>query len=247
MNLPEVIKQRLEVTQNSFQKNSDAFQSWNETAAQTAKEAINRLTSTTEQTKQYVENTVQTTIGSSIGDWFAEHPGFLKILQFLNWGVNHPILSIILIVFALALIFSLVKAVVKLIEGIGLSILQIPFKLIQSGLKYLYIFLKEAIKWVLSKFNLIEKQQINQSNSQQNLNFISIQKINQKTNLDKQQRLSEITIRLSEIQQEQNELLAEASSILNSDIIPQEIISSEIGLDKIDNLDIKLQNNNQYL
>lgn len=163
----------------------------------------------TGQIKNTASDAVQTAINSSLNDWLVDHPAVLRVVQLLAWGTNHPILSLVIVLFAIAIAFSLIKAIGSIFEKAWLSILQAPLKFGQL----LIIFTSQS----LGKFgsliinplsgNKTAKLSIIPSNLQSNFEF------NQQT----KQRLLEISNRLEEIQTEQNELLKEATAILNWD------------------------------
>ncbi|MBD1944104.1 hypothetical protein H6F50_17350 [Coleofasciculus sp. FACHB-712] len=153
-----------------------------------------------------MSNPIQTAIASSINEWLQAHPSVLRLLQVFIWATNHPIVSLVVLLFAIAIAGSLIKAVGRLIETTSLSILKAPFKLIQLlfGVSFQSI----------SKFGgLAFKQLTGAKNAEipalQNSNSHSIEK-------DKHQRLVEISSRLEAIQKEQNELLQEVAVILAS-------------------------------
>lgn len=173
------------------------------------KNAVEQTLQTTGQIKSTTSDAIQTAISSSLSDWLVEHPAVLRIVQLLAWGTNHPILSLVILLFAIAIAFSLIKAIGSIFEKAWLSILQAPLKLGQ----FLIIFSSQS----LGKFgslminpliaNKNAELSIIPSNLQSNFEFT------QKT----KQRLLEISNRLEEIQNEQNELLKEATAILNWD------------------------------
>lgn len=160
-----------------------------------------------------MSNPLQTAIASSINEWLQAHPSVLRLLQVFIWATNHPIVSLVILLFAVAIAGSLIKAVGRLIETTSLSILKAPFKLIQLlfGVSFQSI----------SKFGgLALKQLTGGKNAElpalQDSNSHSIEK-------GKQQRLTEISSRLEAIQKEQNELLQEVAAILNSNKIDIEV------------------------
>lgn len=53
----------------------------------------------------------------------------------LLWATNHPIVSLIIILFTFAIAWSLIKAIGRLVEAAGFSILQAPFKFGQVLIK----------------------------------------------------------------------------------------------------------------
>lgn len=178
--------------------------------AQKAANTINSVSATVkdslEQTLQKVNdvnsattNAMQTAINNSVNEWLQAHPVGLRFVQILVWGTNHPIISIILLLFAIALFWSLIKAIGHFIETLALSLLQAPLKLTQASLRF-------STK-TLGKFG-------------STLNYLPPKASPltlQNPQLTKQQRLAEISTRLDVIQQEQKQLLQEAADILASD------------------------------
>jgi hypothetical protein len=215
------VNDSLNILTNSAQQ---AGQSFKETANQATDRAINTVTTTWEQAKGSVEESlqtaeqvksttsqaVQTAIASSMHDWLAQHPVFLRLVQILSWATNHPIISCVMLVFILALVWSIIKAIMRLIEAASWSILQVPIKLLQSLVKVSFL--------TFSRFGSFAVQKI--TNTQPNEEISALLPINtQVIYQDKQQRLAEISHRLEAIQQEQHELLQEAADIIASGTI----------------------------
>lgn len=159
-----------------------------------AKGSLEQTLQTPGQLSSRTSEAIQTAINSSISDWLQAHPVVFRLVQLLLWAANHPIISLIILVFAVAIAWSLIKAIGRLIEIAGLSLLQAPFKL---G--------RVAVKQLLPT-KTTETPILQDSTSKP-------------TYQDKQQRLAEISTRLEAIQNEQNKLLQEAAAILASDKI----------------------------
>ncbi len=211
----ETIEENLHNISDKAQQVSD---DWKQTATQGTQNAIARLTNTVEQTKDSLEQnlpqvSVQTAITSSFTDWFEYHPAFLRIIKLFNWSINHPIISFIILIFSLAIFWSLIKAIGRLIESASLSILQIPLKLLQALIQYSWLTLSKLSNLTNIKFNV---QKATNNNSELKLdNNTAYQLIC----YNKQQRLKDISVRLENIQKEQQELLQEAADILDSERI----------------------------
>jgi hypothetical protein len=137
-------------------------------------------------------NAIQTAISDSVSEWLQAHPVAFRLVQLLLWATNHPIVSLIVLLFTVAIAWSLIKAVVRLIEMAGWSLLQAPLKV---GLVLIGVSAKS-----LGKFGGLAVKRAGGAGEEK----------------DKQQRLAEISTRLEAIQKEQNELLQEASAILSS-------------------------------
>ncbi|MFE1744213.1 hypothetical protein [Coleofasciculus sp. H7-2] len=160
-----------------------------------------------------MSNPIQTAIASSINEWLQAHPSVLRLLQIFIWATNHPIVSLVILLFAVAIAGSLIKAVGRLIETTSLSILKAPFKLIQLlfGVSF----------QSMGKFGGLAFKHLT---SAKNAELPALpDSISQPTQKDKQQRLAEISSRLETIQKEQNELLQEVAAILTSDKIDIEV------------------------
>ena len=196
---------------------------WKQTATQNTQNTIDIFTNTVEETKDSLGENLQplavhSIINSSVTDWFEQHPAFLRIINSFNWAISHPIISLIIALFTLAILWSLIKAIGRLIESISVSILQIPLKLIQSLIKYSWLS--------LSKFSHFATKKITETKTANNTldhtsDIYQLQNTNtyQIVSCHKQQRLKHISFRLEEIQKEQQELLQEAADILDSEKI----------------------------
>jgi ElaB/YqjD/DUF883 family membrane-anchored ribosome-binding protein len=174
-----------------------------------AKGSLDQTLQTPGQLSSKTSEAIQTAINSSVSDWLQAHPVVFRLVQLLLWAANHPIISLIILLFAVAIAWSLIKAIGRLIEIAGLSLLQAPFKLsrvlIGVSAKSLGKFGGVAVKQLLPT-KTTETPILQDSTSKP-------------TYQDKQQRLAEISTRLEAIQNEQNELLQEAAAILASDKI----------------------------
>ena len=128
--------QRLQQTKEAAKQSLNNITNRAEQAAtQSTENAIDTFNNTLEQAKDSLgENlpqvSVQTVVNSSVADWFEQHPAFLGIIKSFNWAVSHPIISLIIFVFSLAILWSLIKAIGRLIETASLSILKVPLKLL---------------------------------------------------------------------------------------------------------------------
>lgn len=187
---------------------------WKQTATQETYNVIDTLNNNVEQAKDSLGDKipqiqVKTVVSASVADFLEGHPAFLGIIKSLNWGLNHPIFSLIIVIFSLAILWSLIKAVGRLIETASLSILQIPFKVLKSLIKYIWQSLGKLKDFARKK--LFNQQAINHDSKFQLNNNTPYQIIS----YNKQQRLKEISARLEEIQAEQQELLKEAANIID--------------------------------
>ncbi|AFZ24005.1 hypothetical protein Cylst_1734 [Cylindrospermum stagnale PCC 7417] len=228
IHLPDGVSQRWQTLKdsanasiNSLANSAHQFRvSLQETATQSTDKAINAVTTTIEQAKGALEHSwqsaeeiksttsgaIQTTISSAVGDWLAKHPVFFRLVETLSWATNHPMISLVILLFAIAIAWSIIKAIVRLIETASWSILQVPLKLLQSLIKVSFLS--------LTKVGSLAVQQITGAKTSEVMP-VSYTAIYQ----TKQQRLAEISRRLEEIQQEQHQLLQEAADLIAADAI----------------------------
>lgn len=223
INLPPVVWQRLQtakdvVTQSVKSLSNSAQQvgeSLKTTANQTTDQAINTVNTALEQSWQTAEQiksttsvSVKTAIASFASDWLNQHPGLLRFVQILGWATNHPIISLVIILFALALIWSIIKVIIRLIETASWSVFQIPLKLIQVLIKASFLY--------LMKFGSFTFQKVTGTHTNNNLSTLETTD-SEVIYPTKQQRLAEISLRLEAIQQEQKELIQEAANLIAAD------------------------------
>jgi LysM repeat protein len=218
IHLPNGVLQRLQNVKNfvggSVNSLSNSAQQVGESLKTTATTTTDAVTTSLEQTWQTAEKFKTTTSGavkdamaSSVSDWLTQHPIFFRLVQILGWATNHPIISIVILLFALALVWSIIKAIVRLIETASWSILQVPLKLLQALIKVSFLSLTKVGSFAVQQFNATEKID--------NLQAL----LPESFQPNKQQRLAEISHRLEAIQKEQHELLQEAADLTSSDTI----------------------------
>jgi hypothetical protein len=221
-NIKYFVGENVNSLSNSAQQVGESLKA---TASTTTDRAIDTVTKTLEQSWQTADQLKSTTSGavktalakpteviaSSASDWLSQHPIFFRLVQILNWGTNHPIISVVILLFGLALLWSIIKAIVRLIETASWSILQVPIKLLQALIKISFLSLIKAGSFAV--------QQITGAKKTDNLAVL----LPENFQPNKQQRLAEISHRLEAIQKEQNELLQEAADLIAADTIDIEI------------------------
>lgn len=139
--------------------------------------------------------TVQIAIASSVSNWLQAHPVVFRAFNTIIWAIDHPVISFVVIILTIAIALSIFKALNRLLEMVGLSLIKAPFKLIEAGFK-------------LSPLGSLGiRQKFNHKNiSDKNVFIVAPH--------SSQQRLAEIAQRLQLLQLEQDELLQEATTIL---------------------------------
>ncbi|AFZ59079.1 hypothetical protein H6G54_23330 [Anabaena cylindrica FACHB-243] len=224
MELP--INTNLQILKNNVHSFSQSAQqlgkSFKETADYKTDQAINKITTTLDQAKGSLEDswqtatqiknttseTIENVITHSVKDLITQHPTFLWILQILGWASNHPIITLVILLFIIAFTWSIFKGIIHLIETASWSILKIPFQLIQALFKTIFLS--------LNKFGNFQLAKITDTNEN---NYISVVTPDGITYQNKQQRLAEISHRLESIQKEQQQLLQEAANLIGSETI----------------------------
>jgi hypothetical protein len=203
----DYVNQNINSLTNSAQQLEQSLQQTTNTATDKAIDAVTTKLGQSWQTAEQIKNTtsvaVQTAINSSVNDWLVQHPIFLRLVQILSWASNHPIISLVLLLFAIALIWSIIKAIIRLIETASLSILQVPLKLFQSLIRFSVFSFNQVGNLAVQRLN---KNHILDKKAEASVIY-----------LDKKHRLTEIAARLQAIQQEQQELLQEASILMAED------------------------------
>jgi len=146
-------------------------------------------------------------MASSVNQWLQDHPAVFRLVQMLLWASNHPLISFVIFIILFAISLSLIKALGRLFEILGLSILKAPFNLflvlIGSTFKFLGTFGGFAFKRLGGVKNA-DPPVLEASNFQP-------------IEMDKQQRITEISSRLEAISQEQNELLQELTTLIKTE------------------------------
>lgn len=223
IHLPEGIWQRwqqakgfVDQSMNSLSNSTQqATQSLKDTATQAvtttweqAKGSVEQSFQTAEQIQSTTSGVVQSAINSYIHDWLTQHPLFLRLFHILGWATSHPIISFVILLFIVALIWSIIKAIMRLIETASWSILQVPLKLISVLIKFSLIS--------LTKLGSLAVRQIPHTQPTDNIKALTSEN-SPPTGQEKQQRLAEITIRLAAIQQEQCDLLQEVADLIALD------------------------------
>ena len=194
--LSDTFIQRWQIVKDGINQNLNTFtESIQQTTTQTTDHAKDYLKNNWHSVEKISNNTsgvIQKTINNSFHDWLTQYPWIFKVLETITWGINHPLRGVIILLCTISIIWSIIKAIVKLIETASWSILKIPFILLQKLLTSLWItFTKVGI--------------------------FGIGKIPNQLHDHKQQRLAAISHRLEVIHNEQKELLQEAAKLMKLD------------------------------
>jgi hypothetical protein len=209
----DVVNQSVNSVVNSAQQVGQSLQEATTQTIDYAKGYLNQNLQVADQFKATTSTAIQTAISASIHDWLVQHPIFLRLVQILDWGTNHPIISLIILLFTLTLIWSIIKAVMRLIETASWSILQVPLKLIQALIKVCFLSFIKVSSFAIRK--ITHNEIIDTKVALLSTNYLNESKLAQ----DKQQRLADISRRLEAIQQEQKQLLQEAADLIADETI----------------------------
>ncbi|ABA19651.1 conserved hypothetical protein [Trichormus variabilis ATCC 29413] len=199
---------------DSAQKLGQSLQETTNTNTDKAIDVVTKTLGQSWQTAEQIKSTtsvaLKTAIDASVNDWLVQHPTFWRLVQILGWATNHPIISFIILLFAIAVIWNIIKAIMYLIETASWSILQLPLKLIQA--------LIQGVVLAVTKIVSLGIQKISNSHIMDDTKALPVTSTEVFAQY-KQQRLIDISHRLEEIQQEQQQLLQEAQELIASDTI----------------------------
>lgn len=154
---------------------------------------------TTQELTDISSAAMQNAISTSVTNWLQAHPVIFRIFNTIIWGIDHPIISLVIIFLTIAIVFSILRALNRLLEMIALSVLQVPFKLVKTGLQ---------LGWLSS---LGRKQKL----TGKNVSYLALNNANTIMPQNPQERLAEISQRLQVLQKEHSKLLQEAATILD--------------------------------
>lgn len=150
--------------------------------------------------------TIENLITTYVKDLITKHPQFLQFLQIFGWLINHPIISLVILLLIIALAGTIIKGIVRLIETVIWLILQLPVKFLKIVSITSFNLLNNLIKGNLRNNQVQENNQDIFPVTVLNSTIISE---------DKKQRLAEISDRLQLIHHEQQQLLQEAATLID--------------------------------
>ncbi|WP_347610576.1 hypothetical protein [Trichormus azollae] len=162
------------------------------------------------QVKNTTSQVIDNAITAYVNKLTTQNLTFLQFLQMLNWAVNHPIISLVIVLFFIAMAWSIIKGIIRLIETASWSILKLPLKLLQVLIKAIYLLSPKFINENWHNIPFTNKDNYTST-------VISVDTVNLENKYqDKQKRLAEISHRLELIHQEQQQLLQEAANLISS-------------------------------
>jgi hypothetical protein len=222
----KAVNPALEATGQVIDTLTDTAHKTQDSLKQTANQFMNTMGETSEQGKVVLGNTFQTAEHLSnafsknieqainavlaqqmndINAWINAHPALSWLTQSLVWGINHPILGLILLFFALFLIWQLFKVMGYWFEQALVALLKAPFQFIWFILTLSFKFLRKPTT-NNAKIQQTEVKSLALSPA-----------IPALTTQEHQERVVKILTRIEVLRQEQNDLLQELTAILVSD------------------------------
>lgn len=173
---------------------------------------------------------VQTSFLLSIGSltgWLFGHQNLSGMMNILAWVSSHPLWSGVIGLLSIAVVWSIIRAIVRGIESISVTILQTPLKLIWQGIKLIFQGLGKGVWFGWKKLTTKSSQETETSGDKEvdgtvetavQVDVVPIQ-------LQTQQRLAEISMRLVQIQREQTELLQEAAMLMEGNQVEHHLLT----------------------
>jgi hypothetical protein len=232
ISLSEVANQAVSRVSESTNKAVDAVShsaaTAKETINQTTNSAVNTLNQSTSQAVETVNqatekakasledsinkagimsdatsNFLQSAIDGTVKNWMDSHP-------LVFWLVSHPLISLAMLLLFIFIILGFLQALGNFFAKGWLFILQIPLKLMQGVLSL-------GSKSVSNLGGVVVKSLVSKNPEDKNNSALQLRGV-ESNSLESQERLANILTRLEAIQQEQNQLLQEASAILSNKI-----------------------------
>lgn len=148
---------------------------------------------------------MQNAIAYSVNYSLEDSTEIFRFLYLLDWTIHHPVISLILLVFIIAILGSIIKAITHLIGTASWSIMQIPWKMLLAVLQVIWLSIIKVSSLIVDSINKPAK-----ADGLPTLEATGFPMIT----ADKQKRLGEIYQRLTELNQEQEQLLQEVNVLL---------------------------------
>ncbi|MFB2923272.1 hypothetical protein [Aerosakkonema funiforme] len=205
----------VEATHQAVSRVSTTAAQAKDSLTETASITVHNITTATDKAVDNITETTSTAIENSVGAyidkqlnsiriWIDSHAILSSITKAFVWGIYHPILSLILIIFSIFVLRRFIIALGQFLEQTFLFVLQAPGKFTK--------FLLGLFLTPLSKLNF-NRNTIKQSE----VNVLSLNPaIPATVSENKKERLTYILNRLEAIRDEQNQLLQEVTTILAS-------------------------------
>lgn len=137
--------------------------------------------------------------------WIDAHPGISGLTQALIWGINHPILSLLILFFAIFILWQLFKLLGRLVEQALVFMLKAPFQFAR------FLFSQSLQSFRNFAFRGLTTQQTEANVLALNPSIADSIICGQK------EQIATILMRIEELRQEQNDLLQELKAILALD------------------------------
>ncbi|MEG4225872.1 hypothetical protein QUA35_24225 [Microcoleus sp. N9_B2] len=197
----ETINQTTNSAVNTLnQSTSQALDSVN-VATEKAKASLEDSLNKAENMSGAASDALQSAIHATVTDWIDSNP-------VIFWLVNHPLISLAVILLFVFIILGFFQALSRFFAGGWLFLLQSPVKFMQRVLSVGYKSVSKVGGVAVN--SLVSKNSEDKNNSGLQLRGV------ESNSWESQERLANILTRLEAIRQEQNQLLQEASAILGN-------------------------------
>lgn len=151
-------------------------------------------------------DSIQNAIAAMVQDWLTDHP-------MLGWCVTHPIWAIALFLLFIFSAWGLLGAIAQLVKTLWIELLRTPLRLVRwVGVRLLKLFKRIPKEMpqpsALPNTQLLRSQEIDPPTSTLNEPELAARKNGQSA------QLSEVVVRLEQLQREQTQLLQDVRAIL---------------------------------
>lgn len=150
---------------------------------------------------------MQNTITSFINNWFEKKQELLRLLKLLDWSTHYPIISSIIILFIIAIVVTLIKVIIRMLENTILSMIQVPLRIFLGIIKAGWSSTKNFAKMIFKNIERIDKKKFSATSKSNNSIIVTME----------QKKMSEICHQLTELNKQQEKLLQEIHTILDQD------------------------------
>ena len=137
--------------------------------------------------------------------WIDAHPGLSRLTNACIWGINHPILSVLMLFFAMFILWQLFKILSRWVEQALVFTIKAPFQFA----RFLFSQSFKSLNQIAGKGLTIQ---------QTDANVLDLNSsVSDSTVYEQKEQIATILIRIEKLRQEQNDLLQELKAILALD------------------------------
>jgi hypothetical protein len=137
--------------------------------------------------------------------WIDAHPELSRLTHACIWGINHPILSVLILFFAMFILWQFFKILGRWVEQALVFTLKAPFQFA----RFLFHQSYKSLNQIAGRRLTIQ---------QPDANVLALNaSVSDSTVYEQKEQIATILIRIEELRQEQNDLLQELKAILALD------------------------------